>query len=59
LRVFPVGAEHPLDMSVQRPHHADPSMYQEVAVFGTDHATDRGLTFMKAPLSLRLHTPEL
>jgi hypothetical protein len=26
-----VGVEHPLDVAVQRPQHADPRMHQEVA----------------------------
>ena len=33
-RVFPIRVEHPLDVPVQRPQHADPGMHHEVAAFG-------------------------
>ena len=39
MRVLPVGVEHPLDVTVQRPQHSDPRMHQEVAALGgTDQA---------------------
>jgi hypothetical protein len=44
MRVSPVGVEHPRDVPVQSPHHADARMHQEVAAFGgADQAVDSSL----------------
>jgi hypothetical protein len=52
--IFAGRFEHPLDMPVQGPQHADPRMHQEVAAFGhTDQTTDRGLPFCEVLLGLR------
>ena len=33
MMIFPVGVEHPLDVTIQRPHGADPQMHQRPASF--------------------------
>jgi hypothetical protein len=52
MMVFPVGAEHALDVPVQRPHNADPCTHHEIAAFGgTDQTADRGLPNVRAVCS--------
>jgi hypothetical protein len=42
MRVFPLGVEHALDVTIQCPEHADPRMHHEVpALSGRDQDADR------------------
>jgi hypothetical protein len=54
MAIFARRVEHALDVTVQRPHHADPRVHYEVAALGgTDQAADRGLPLVELLLGLR------
>jgi hypothetical protein len=54
MRVFPVEAEHSLDVAVQRPQHSDPRIHQRPSAFSShDQRLGRRLTCGMALLGLR------
>ena len=54
MRVFARLIKHPLDIPIERPHHADARVHQRSAIFrGRDQRLDRGLPRFKILFGLR------
>jgi hypothetical protein len=51
--IFAIGIEHPFDVTIQRPHDADPRHHRRTAAAAQHQRLDRGLPFRQVGFFFR------